>query len=87
LAFLVLLIVATAILFAWLLVSVTRFALGDVRLPGLRPSPGRPADTNAEAPAILAAPERVTPEPPVDPGLEAEIAIREHLYGRHPRRA
>jgi hypothetical protein len=87
LGFLILLIIATAVLFAWLLVSVTRFALSDLRLPGLRPSPAPPVspppmDANAETPAIVAAPEPVPPETHLDPELEAELAVREHLYGR-----
>ena len=89
-AFLVLLIVATGIAFAWLLGSVTRFALSDLRLPGFRPSPAQPVspppgDVNAEAPAIVAAPEQVAPEPWSDPELDAERAVREHLYGRRER--
>jgi hypothetical protein len=92
LAFLVLLIVATAIMFAWLLGSVTRFALSDLRLPGLRPGPAHPVgppsgDRNGEAPAIVAAAEPAAPEPWPDPELDAERAVREHLYGRRERRA
>jgi hypothetical protein len=92
LAFLVLLIVATAVLFAWLLGSVTRFALSDLRLPGLRPGPAHhvsrlPGDGNGEAPAIVAAPEPVATEPWPDPELDAERAVREHLYGRREPRA
>jgi hypothetical protein len=89
--FLILLIIATAVLFAWLLVSVTRFALSDLRLPGLRPSTAQPInppvpDAKAEAPPVAAAPQQATPEPFIDPEIEAELAVREHLYGRHPRR-
>jgi hypothetical protein len=92
LAFLVLLIVATAIMFAWLLGSVTRFALSDLRLPGLRPHPAQPVDPppvdgSAEAPVIVAAPERAAPEPWPDPELDAELAVREHLYGRRESRS
>ncbi len=36
--FLIILIVATAVLVAWLLVGVARFVLGDLRLPKLRES-------------------------------------------------
>jgi hypothetical protein len=92
LAILVLLIVATAIMFACLLGSVTRFALSDLRLPGLRPSAARPvspppADRHGDAPAIAAAREPLAPEPWPDPELDAERAVREHLYGRRERSA
>jgi hypothetical protein len=84
LAILVLLIVATAIMFAWLLGSVTRFALSDLRLRMLHPSlehegPGEPGP-------MVAMPEDVPPEPRVDPELDAERAVREHLYGRREPR-
>jgi hypothetical protein len=90
LAFLVLLIVATAIMFAWLLVSVTRFAIGDLHLPGLHWSPARPVsppprEGGTEAPAIVDAPDVVAPDPHSDPEMEAERAVREHLYGRRGR--
>jgi hypothetical protein len=86
-----LLIVATAVLFAWLLVSVTRFALGDLRLPGLHPSPAQrvtpPApEAAAEAPAIVTAPAPLAAERPPDDEIDAERAVREHLYGRRGRR-
>jgi hypothetical protein len=92
LAFLVLLIVATAIMFAWLLGSVSRFALSDLRLPGFRLGPTRPVrpragDVNAEAPAIVAAPEPVSAEQLPDNELDAERAVREHLNGRRERPA
>jgi hypothetical protein len=90
LTFLVLLIVATAIMFAWLLVSVTRFALGELRLPGLHPSPAQPVSPPPvegvnEGPAIVAAPQPIAPESVPDPDVEAELAVREHLYGRRGR--
>jgi hypothetical protein len=92
LAFLVLLIAASAVIFAWLFGSVSRFALSDLRLPGFRPSAPQPVsplplDGNAEGPPIVAAPEPVTAEPRLDPELEAELAVREHLYGRRSRQS
>ena len=79
-AFLILLIIATAILFAWLLVSVTRTTLGELHLPRLHPSPARPpvAEPRPESTPLV-------PEPRVDPEVEAELAVREHLYGRPNR--
>ena len=73
-----------------MLVSVTRFALSDLRLPGLRPGPAQPvsppaADTTPEAPAVGAVPEPISPQLRVAPELEAELAVREHLYGRRGR--
>jgi hypothetical protein len=42
---------------------------------------------NAEAPAIVAAPEPVSAEQLPDNELDAERAVREHLYGRRERPA
>jgi hypothetical protein len=89
LVFLIILIVATAVLLAWALVSVTRVTLGDLRLPRLEPSPPqRPAvEGRPESSSITAA------EPPaggpteIYDGSDAERAVREHLYGRSGRRA
>jgi hypothetical protein len=89
--FLILLIVATAILFGCLVVSVTRFALGDLRPPVLRPSPAQPVgpqapDGGVPGPANGAAPGSLPLDRPADDELDAEQAVREHLYGRRSRR-
>jgi hypothetical protein len=81
-----LLIVATAILFGWLLVSLTRLALGDLRLPLLRPNSGQPVGPQATdggaPPPVVAAPGSLPPARAADDELDAEQAVREHLYGR-----
>jgi hypothetical protein len=91
LAFLVLLIIATAIMLAWLVLSVTRFALGDLRLPGLHTSPAQPVipparEAGVEAPTIVAAPQATAADGESDAEVDTESAVREHLYGREFRR-
>jgi hypothetical protein len=89
LVFLILLIVATAVPFAWLLVVLGRLTLGDMRSPLLHPSPARhrPAPVDAPVRSNHAPPARApAADPPPDPVLydasDAERAVREHLYGR-----
>jgi hypothetical protein len=65
---------------------LTRLALGDLRLPLLRPHSGSPVgpqatDGGAQPPA-LAAPGPLLPAPSADDEIDAEQAVREHLYGR-----
>jgi hypothetical protein len=90
LIFLILLITATGLLFAWLLMALGRLAFGDLHLPRLHPSP-------AAAPEVTTGVGTVAPEPPSSPSdpeadtvldaeLDAEQAVREHLYGRRERR-
>ena len=88
LAFLILLLIATAVLLAWLLVAVTRFTIGDLRVRWVHPSPAQPtpSDAIAEPPAIVAAPDAVPTEAAVEDDADAERVVREHLYGRGNRR-
>jgi hypothetical protein len=83
LVFLILLIIATGVLLAWLLVSITRFSLADLRVRVLHPSSA--LEAHGEPGPVVATPEQVPPERRVDPELEAELAVREHLYGRRER--
>jgi hypothetical protein len=85
LVFLILLIIATGVLLAWLFVAVTRFSLADLRVRVLHPSLAR--EVRVEPGSVAATPEQVPPEPRVDPELEAELTVREHLYGRREPRA
>jgi hypothetical protein len=73
----------------WLLVAVTRSMLGDFRLPGLHPSPVQSpsGEASADAPPIVAPPERPAPEAVPSDDADAERAVREHLYGRPKRSA
>jgi hypothetical protein len=81
--FLILLIIATGVLLAWLLVAVTRVTLGDLRVPRLHPSPEPPAgETHVEA--SLTAEPVARRETVIYDDSDAERAVREHLYG--PRR-
>jgi hypothetical protein len=86
---LVLLIVATAVLFAWLLVVLGRLTLGDTHLPLPHPSPVQPRATSADAPgapsSLLESPTGSAGPPPgsvVHDDPDAERVVREHLYGR-----
>jgi hypothetical protein len=90
----VLVIVATALLFAWLLVELGRMALGEFRLP--RPSAGVPAGPTgvpAGPTGVPAGPTGVPAGPAGAPGgagprlgndADVELVVRERLYGgRH----
>ena len=60
--FLILLMIATAILLAWLLVAVSRQTLGDLHISWLHTSPAQPdrpaaAEASSEAPTLVVAPE------------------------------
>jgi hypothetical protein len=84
LVFLIVLIIATGVLLAWLLVALTRSSLSDLRVRVLHPSPVH--DAHVKPRPVIATPEQVSPEPSVDPEVEAEREVREHLYGRRGRR-
>jgi hypothetical protein len=68
----VLVIVATAVLFAWLAIELGRMAFGEIRLP--RPFAG-----------VRAGPAGVPggPGPWVGDDAEVELVVRERLYGSH----
>jgi hypothetical protein len=88
LVFLIILIIATAGLLAWALVAVTRVTLGDLRLPRLQASPPEPAAIDAHiesSPSVEAGPSAGR-ETQIRDGSDAELAVREHLYGRRSRR-
>jgi hypothetical protein len=112
LVFLIVVIVAAAVLIAWLLVPLARGALGDLRFSRLRegefqsaPSAGPALDALARNPpdGNRADPDRghTGPEPAGRGGTreesredlvlydetDAEMAVRDRLYGRHGHRA
>ena len=82
--FLILLIIATGGLLAWLLAAITRFSLAGLRVRVLHPSLER--EVHAEPGPVVPTSEKVPPEPRVDPELDAERTVREHLYGRREPR-
>ena len=83
--FLILLIIATGVLTAWLLVALTRVSFSDLRMRV--PHPTRVHEPHADPRPVVAMVEPVHREPLVDPELDAERAVREHLYGRSRGRA
>jgi hypothetical protein len=97
---LILLIIATAVLIAWLLVEIARFAFGGLRLASARGGSLHGASTGQTA-ADEAAPiawthsratsderpdKRASGEHPLYEEREVEQAIRDRLYGGHGRR-
>jgi hypothetical protein len=90
LVLLILLIIATAVLLAWLVMALGRLTFGDLHLPRLHPSPAAAPEMPAGVGTI--APERAPG--PSEPGADtvpydesdAEQAVREHLYGQRGRR-
>jgi hypothetical protein len=91
------LIVATAVLMAWLLVELARFALGDLRLQRM---PEGSLQTAAQESPGVPAPSRQPPVQPVAPAqahrpdpkavvygeTDVEQVVRDRLYGGGRRR-
>jgi hypothetical protein len=77
LVLLIFLVIATAVMLAWLLFALTRHTLAELRYPrlhlGLSRTPSAGSETAALAPPIAPEPPPIAPErPPIPADLEAE---------------
>jgi hypothetical protein len=92
LIFLIVLIVATAVLLAWLLFAIARLGLGDLHVPRVHISLMRGSASASEAtagPGAVGRERRTArerePERSLYDQADAERAVRERLYGRRSR--
>jgi hypothetical protein len=93
--FLLILIIATAVLIAWLLVEFARLVLADLRFGRVPEGSLQVAAPDPPVNSPPASPQRAGQSPP-DPGnservlydeADVERAIRDRLYGGHRRRS